>query len=135
MDVRNGFWAIATAALATACALEGEPRPVSPVPVLAPVVESGAVAPAPTARRPRHKVFTTGPQSQREREMNARWQQRRYTELLAALGTPKRVMAIPGGGNPPSFAVVYGLDAVSGCVDAFAISMEDDPKVRIYHCR
>jgi len=40
----------------------------------------------------------------------------------------------PGGGNPPGFVVVYGLDDRSGCIDAFAINaaVTREPTVRIY---
>jgi hypothetical protein len=73
--------------------------------------------------------------SQREAEMNREWQNRPLAELIAARGRPGMIMNIPGGGMPPSFAVVYGADPGSGCIDAFAISSIGDPVVRIYHCR
>ena len=71
----------------------------------------------------------------REAEMNRQWQNRPVADLLVALGRPKMVMNIPGGGMPPSYAVVYGQDPASGCIDAFAVSSTSEPVVRIYHCR
>jgi hypothetical protein len=72
---------------------------------------------------------------EREAEMSRQWQNRPLAELLVELGRPKMIMNIPGGGMPPSFAVVYGLHEGSGCIDAFAVSSRGDPVVRIYHCR
>lgn len=73
--------------------------------------------------------------SEREADMNRQWQNKPLAELLEAYGRPRMVMNIPGGGMPPSFAVVYGPDPASGCIDAFAVSSRGDPVVRIYHCR
>jgi hypothetical protein len=81
------------------------------------------------------KVGHASEHAMRERAMNERWRMRHYSDLLQTLGTPKRVMAIPGGGNPPSFAVVYGLDPATGCIDAFAVTSGENPVVRDYHCR
>ena len=67
--------------------------------------------------------------------MNRNWQNRRFSELKAALGQPRLIMSIPGGGNPPGFVAVYGTDPVSGCLDAFAFVYDGDPVIRIYHCR
>ena len=72
---------------------------------------------------------------QRELAMNLQWQNRSFSELKAALGQPVLVMHIPGGGNPPGFAAVYGVDPVSGCIDAFALLYGNDPIVRVYYCR
>lgn len=71
----------------------------------------------------------------RESDMNRQWRLRRLSELQRALGAPVRVMAIPGGGNPPGFAVVYGRDPETGCIDAFALQEGDDPLITAYHCR
>lgn len=71
----------------------------------------------------------------RERAMNTEWQNHTLAELLAAKGRPMLVLQIPGGGNPPGFVVVFGVDAASGCVDSFAVSHEPEARVRIYHCR
>lgn len=71
----------------------------------------------------------------READMNRRWQSHRLSELKAALGQPKLLMGIPGGGNPPGFVAVYGLDPASGCIDAFALVYDTDPVIRVYHCR
>lgn len=71
----------------------------------------------------------------REYAMNQRWQNRPLSELKAALGEPQVVMQIPGGGNPPGFAAVYGADPTTGCIDAFAFFDGDDPVIRVYHCR
>jgi len=72
---------------------------------------------------------------QREMAMNIRWQNRPLSELVATFGQPLLIMTIPGGGNPPGFAVVYGVDPRSGCIDAFALVYGSDPTVRIYYCR
>jgi hypothetical protein len=71
----------------------------------------------------------------REAAMNQRWQNRHYSELVAELGRPARVMSIPGGGNPPGFVAVFEKDRATGCIDAFALMYAADPIVRIYHCR
>ena len=71
----------------------------------------------------------------RELAMNHEWHDRRYSELVAALGKPRLILNIPGGGNPPGFIVVYGSDPQSGCIDAFALMDGRDPTIRIYHCR
>ena len=67
-------------------------------------------------------AFSGGSRHQREMEMNRQWQNRSLSELKAMVGEPQLTMNIPGGGNPPGFVVVYGLDNRSGCIDAFAIS-------------
>ncbi len=71
----------------------------------------------------------------REVVLNQKWQNRRFSELKAALGQPRLIMNIPGGGNPPGFVAVYGADPVTGCIDAFAFIPSSDPIVRVYHCR
>lgn len=71
----------------------------------------------------------------RELQMNERWQWRPMSELVATLGEPVLVMNIPGGGNPPGFAVVFHQDRASGCIDAFAMMPARDPVVRNYYCR
>ena len=75
------------------------------------------------------------PRLRRELDMNGQWQNRRLSELVAALGEPQLIMNIPGGGNPPGFVVVYWLDPPTGCIDAFALLYGRDPPIRIYHCR
>ncbi len=90
------------------------------------------------AQRPHHAASgqaTDVARNVRETEMNARWQNHPFSELLGTLGPPRMVLAIPGGGNPPSFAVVYGVDPKTGCVDAFAVHIDAQPFVRVYHCR
>jgi hypothetical protein len=72
---------------------------------------------------------------QRESAMNQRWQNHRYSELVAVMGQPVRLLNIPGGGEPPGFAAYYGRDAASGCFDAFALVNGEDPVVRVYYCR
>lgn len=67
--------------------------------------------------------------------MNQQWQSRRLSDLKAALGTPRMLLNIPGGGNPPGFVAVYGRDAATGCIDAFALLPGTDPVIRVYHCR
>jgi hypothetical protein len=106
---------LALAALAAGCA----PLPQPP-------------QPAPERHAARHE---NGPGALREADMNRRWQNQPLSELVAALGRPARVMNIPGGGSPPGFVVVYGVDAATGCIDAFALMYAVDPIVRVYHCR
>jgi hypothetical protein len=79
----------------------------------------------------------TAARFQRELDMNRRWQNRPLSDLVATSGKPQLTMNIPGGGNPPGFVVVYGLDDRSGCIDAFAINaaVTREPTVRIYYCR
>jgi hypothetical protein len=72
---------------------------------------------------------------EREQAMNARWKDHSYSELIGALGQPQQLLHIPGGGNPPGFAAIYGRDPVSGCVDAFALVYGSDPLIRVYYCR
>lgn len=84
--------------------------------------------PTTSAASPSHRL-------DREAEMNRQWQNKPLAQLLDAYGRPRMVMHIPGGGMPPSYAVVYGPDAASGCIDAFAVSSTSEPTIRIYHCR
>jgi hypothetical protein len=79
----------------------------------------------------------TAARYQREIDMNRQWQNRPLSELVASAGKPKLTMNIPGGGNPPGFVVVYGVDDRTGCIDAFAMNaaVTREPTVRIYHCR
>ncbi|HEX6364135.1 MAG TPA: hypothetical protein VFZ93_14355 [Albitalea sp.] len=86
-------------------------------------------------RRAKVHVPTPSQNMRREAVMNEQWQNHRYSELVAALGTPTMVMNIPGGGNPPGFAVVFGRDPATGCIDAFAMMYGTDPIVRTYYCR
>ena len=72
---------------------------------------------------------------EREAVMNERWNNRRMSELVAAMGEPERLLSIPGGGSPPSFAAVFGRDPATGCIDAFALVYGSEPTVRAYHCR
>lgn len=73
--------------------------------------------------------------SSREAAMNRQWQHHHLSELVSAMGQPRMTLHIPGGGNPPGFAVIYGTDPASGCVDAFAMYYGLDPTIRLYHCR
>jgi hypothetical protein len=73
--------------------------------------------------------------SSREVAMNLQWQNHRLSELVSAMGEPRMILRIPGGGNPPGFAVIYGTDPVTGCIDAFAMYYGFDPTVRQYLCR
>jgi hypothetical protein len=84
--------------------------------------------------RPEHDAGE-GPRMAREAAMNNQWQSRRLSELLHERGPPTLVMNIPGGGNPPGFVVVYGVDRPTGCIDAFALMPAQDPVIRVYHCR
>ncbi|HEY5718733.1 MAG TPA: hypothetical protein VIS52_09580, partial [Motiliproteus sp.] len=62
----------------------------------------------------------------REKIMHDRWAGRDYNELIAELGPPVHEMTIPRYGWPNSSALLYGLDAKSGCVDAFLIVKGED---------
>lgn len=107
---------------------------------LALVLGLGACAGGDTLRTPRQPLSSLEPavaaaRQEREAEMNRQWQNKPVADLLVAYGRPRLVMKIPGGGNPPAYAVVYGLDPASGCIDAFAIHSTGDPVIRIYYCR
>ena len=107
---------------------------------LAVVLGLSACAGSDVHRIPRqpHPEFSSASaavRDQREAEMNRQWQNKPVADLLGTLGRPKMVMKIPGGGMPPSYAVVYGRDPDTGCIDAFAVSNTGDPVVRVYHCR
>jgi hypothetical protein len=84
---------------------------------------------------PARNATSGEPRGAREISMNRQWQNRRLSELIAEMGPPTLFMTIPGGGNPPGFAAVWGLDRASGCIDAFAFLPASDPIIRIYHCR
>jgi len=113
----RGTWALALALGLSACA-DGQIRRIP--------------------REQQHPTFsgaTSVARANREGQMNREWQDKPLSDLLSAYGRPKMVMNIPGGGMPPSFAVVYGHDPDSGCIDAFAVSSTSAPVIRIYHCR
>jgi hypothetical protein len=82
-----------------------------------------------------HAPAPSGPRYDRETQMNAQWQNRPVSDLLGAFGHPRMVLNIPGGGMPPSYAVIYGQDPDTGCIDAFAVSNSGEPVIRVYHCR
>jgi hypothetical protein len=84
---------------------------------------------------PAWNAFSGEPRGAREISMNRQWQNRHLSELVGELGPPILFMTIPGGGNPPGFAAVFGQDRASGCIDAFAFLPAPDPIIRIYHCR
>jgi hypothetical protein len=71
----------------------------------------------------------------REFAMNQRWQNQPLSRLVDALGKPKLLLSIPGGGNPPGFIAFYGLDPATGCIDAFALVYGVNPAIRAYYCR
>jgi hypothetical protein len=100
---------------------------------LALALAGAGCANVPASRHP--EISAAVGRTAREAEMNQRWQNRNMSELVAALGEPILLMTIPGGGNPPGFAVVYGQHTGTGCIDAFAMLYGPDPRVRIYYCR
>jgi hypothetical protein len=71
----------------------------------------------------------------REARMNQAWQNHPVAELLRAMGPPRLLLDIPGGGNPPGMVFVYARDAATGCLDAFAVSYGGEVRVRQYQCR
>jgi hypothetical protein len=81
--------------------------------------------------------FDLAARGERELEMNRQWQNRPLADLVATAGQPQQTVNIPGGGTPPGFVVIYGVDQRSGCIDAFAINAGStrEPTVRIYYCR
>lgn len=93
---------------------------------------ASACAPLPPSE-PRR--LAPGGGAHREEAMNHLWRNRPMSELVAALGPPTMVMTIPGGGSPPGFAMVFGRDPATGCIDAFAMMYATDPIVRNYYCR
>lgn len=72
----------------------------------------------------------------REKTMQSTWIGHSYEELVEVLGAPRMVMNIPAY-RPwqTSVAVYEGLDAESGCVDAFAVASSAVPVVYDYFCR
>ena len=73
--------------------------------------------------------------AERERQINAEWQNHTLRELVERWGPPHQMLNIPGGGNPPGFVLVYLRDEGSGCIDAFAVAYGDVTRVRLYQCR
>lgn len=73
--------------------------------------------------------------AERERRINAEWQNHTLRELVDEWGPPSRMLEIPGGGNPPGFVMVYRRDEGTGCLDAFAIMYGEVMRVRGYLCR
>lgn len=73
--------------------------------------------------------------AQREGNMNLEWQNRTFNEIVKAYGPPRRILEIPGGGNPPGFVLIYGRDGHSGCLDTFSMVYGRDPLVKMYQCR
>jgi hypothetical protein len=71
----------------------------------------------------------------RERQINAAWQNHTMRELVDDWGAPRQMLDIPGGGNPPGMVLVYRRDAVTGCLDTFAVMYGDVMRVRSYQCR
>lgn len=70
-----------------------------------------------------------------EAAMNQQWKNRPLSQLVTEMGHPKLLLTIPGGGNPPGFAAIYGRDPATGCLDAFALVYARDPIIRSYYCR
>lgn len=112
--------------------------PCRPLLLLIALVTAGCQQPD-LASRMHHRPNGGGPDTvlglQREIFMNSEWQNRPLSQLLAAMGKPRLLLNIPGGGNPPGFVAIYGIDHASGCVDAFAMLYGPDPTIRVYHCR
>lgn len=73
--------------------------------------------------------------AQREGTMNLKWQSRSLGEIVGEYGPPRRILDIPGGGNPPGFVLVYGRDDDTGCLDTFAMVYGREPLVKMYQCR
>lgn len=120
-------------------AIGGAPRALRAVAALAIALAAAGCADLEAAARsgePEARLSAAA-RYQRELDMNRQWQNRPLSDLVANAGKPKLTMNIPGGGNPPGFVVVYGLDDRSGCIDAFAINaaVTREPTVRIYYCR
>lgn len=115
------------------------PRVLRPAAALAITLAAAGCAGLEGAARPGQPdvARSAAARYQRELDMNRQWQNRPLRDLVANAGKPQLTMNIPGGGNPPGFVVVYGLDDRSGCIDAFAINaaVTREPTVRIYYCR
>ena len=74
-------------------------------------------------------------QAGRERTMREHWVDKPYRELVQYMGREGLVMDIPRYGWPPSSAVGFGVDDVSGCVDAFLVIHGKEPLIKDYFCR
>ncbi len=92
-------------------------------------------ATAPSARNLSHFI----PESVRESELRRAWEGQPYDALLAAYGTPKLVMNVPGNRPLKTSVAVYGVnDEISQCIDAFSFIEHDQTKqltVADYFCR
>lgn len=75
----------------------------------------------------------------RESALRTAWRGRPYESLVAAFGTPKMVMTVPGYRPVRTDVIVYGAtDKVTNCIDAFTVirpGSEDDVMVTDYFCR
>lgn len=73
--------------------------------------------------------------SMHESAMRKQWADKPYRELVKHMGRKGYVMDIPRYGWPASSAVVYGVNAATGCVDAFLVLHGKEPMVKDYFCR
>lgn len=72
----------------------------------------------------------------REKEMQSAWAGQSYEALIKVFGAPGMIMNIPAyRGWKASVLVYQGLDAASGCIDAFAVAHSGKPEVYDYFCR
>lgn len=72
----------------------------------------------------------------REQHLQQQWIGRTRQDLVQALGTPDRVMGVPGYRWPQAVILVYrGRDPVGGCIDAFVVqALETEPISNVF-CR
>lgn len=97
------------------------------------MVAAGGCSVAPPA--PDVELSARSGRAAREADMNAQWQHRNFRQLVEAKGPPRRLLDIPGGGNPPGLVAVYDRDPATGCLDTFALAWGTEILVRMYQCR
>ena len=94
-----------------------------------------ALAPVASDSKRPHFVL----ERQRESELQRAWEGQPYDSLLAAYGTPKLVMDVPGFRQLKTTVAVYGVnDQASNCIDAFSLIEHSQTKqltVADYFCR
>jgi hypothetical protein len=77
----------------------------------------------------------THSRDERERLLQQAWIGRSRTELVASLGPPSLVMAVPGERWPETIVLVYrNRDAAGGCIDAFVV-LKESAEIANYFCR
>ena len=90
------------------------------------------------ANDPNSRSIFASPKHEREKMFLTMWKGIPYDVLVEAYGVPPVSMEIPGRADEVTFAVVYGKDGASRCIDAFTIIIDRASKERRvagYFCR